>query len=415
MKNSIGWFIVDNAFTKIRAEFPALTQRVNGKPLIYLDSAASALKPWSVIERLGHYYTYETSNVHRGAHYLSDRATQYFEESRIKVKQFLNADSEREIIFTKGTTESINLVAQSLGEFWFQSGDEILLTEMEHHSNIVPWQILADKKGLKVKFASVSESGELDLKDFESKISDKTKLIAVVHCSNTLGTINPIIKISNLAKQKGIPVLVDGAQSVTFMKIDVRELGIDFFCFSGHKIYGPNGVGVLWGKTDWLNKMPPYQGGGSMIKEVTLEKTTFNDIPYKFEAGTPAVGEVIAMGAAIDAINKWGHQNIQEHEQHILKTATSKISGLKNVKFFGQATAKGPILSFYFTDCHSADVGSILDQQGIAVRVGHLCTLPILQKFKVKSLIRASFAVFSNEKDVDSLMTGLEKARGMLL
>lgn len=410
-----GAMLSSDSAVKIRSEFPALTQKVNGKPLIYLDAAASALKPWTVIERLGHFYTYESANVHRGAYYLSDRATAHFEEARIKVKNFLNAPSEKEIIFTKGTTDSINLVAYSFAETFFSPGDEILLTQMEHHSNIVPWQMIANRKNLKVRFAKVNVDGTLDLNDLESQISDRTKLISLVHCSNTLGTINEIKKVSALAKKRSIPVMVDGAQSVAFMPVDVQDLGIDLFCFSGHKLYGPYGVGVLWASSQLLNQMHPFQGGGSMIREVGFERTTFNDPPYKFEAGTPAIAEVIALGAAIDCLDRWGRHWISDHAQKVSEAALQKLAVIPNLKILGKASHRGPIVSFYFDDCHASDVGAILDQQGVAVRVGHLCTQPLLKNFNLTSVARASFSVFTTEKDLDALVAGLLKAREMLV
>lgn len=400
--------------TKIRAEFPALTQKIRGKSLIYLDSAASALKPWPVIERISHFYTYETSNVHRGAHYVADLATGFFEEARKKVQKFLGAANLEEIVFTRGTTESINLVAQTYGRKFLKEGDEILLTELEHHANIVPWQILASEKGLKVQFAKILDNGELDLNDFKSKLSSKTKLVAVSHCSNTLGTILDVKALAKLAHAVGAKILIDGAQAVANRKVDVVDLDVDFYAFSGHKLFGPYGIGVLYGKKDILEEMPPYQGGGSMISEVKVTGTTFNDIPHRFEAGTPHIEGVIALGTAIDYVEKIGYDKIHGIETELLEYATSQIKNIPGLRLIGEAKDKAAILSFVIDGLHHSDIGQILDQEGVAVRAGHHCTQPLMARLGITGTVRASFSIFNTKADVDALIKGILKAKEML-
>ncbi len=402
------------AILKARADFPALTQRVRGKPWVYLDSAASALKPWPVIERIGHYYTYETANIHRGAFFVADRATTFFEESRSKVKAFLGAAHTEEIIFTKGATESINLVAQSWGSAHLKAGDEIVVTEMEHHANIVPWQMIADRTGAVLKVIPVTDAGELDSAAMQKIIGAKTKMVAVTHCSNVLGTVNDIKAISKLAHSFGALVLVDGAQYVANFKVDVQEIGADFYAFSSHKIFGPYGSGVLYGRKDLLEKMPPYQGGGSMISEVTFEKTTYNSLPFKFEAGTPHIEGVIALGAAIDYINKWGFEAIHAHEGSLLAEATQKLSEISGLKIYGQSLHKAPIISFALGSIHPSDVAQILDQENVAVRAGHLCAQPLMRRMKTKGFVRASFSIFNQSADIDQLVKAVRKAQEML-
>jgi len=400
---------------KLRADFPALTQKIRGKPLVYLDSAASALKPWPVIERISHFYTYETSNVHRGAHYLADEATKNFEASREKVRSFLNAESTEEIIFTQGTTGSLNLVAQSLGKMLLKAGDEILVSELEHHANIVPWQMIAETTGAKIVVAPVNNDGEISIEKWSQKLSSKTKIVAISHCSNTLGSYVDIETITKLAHKAGALVVVDGAQAVSTIPVDVRALNVDFYAFSAHKLFGPYGVGVLYGKKELLLKMPPYQGGGSMISTVSFEKTTYNDLPYKFEAGTPHIEGVIALGVGIDYVLKVGFEKIHQIEHELLDYATAELSKIPGVLIFGTSKHKAPILSFAIEGFHHSDVSQILDQEGIAVRAGHHCTMPLLKRYNVSGTIRASFSIYNNKADVDALIKGLLKAKEMLL
>ncbi|MGZ5279951.1 MAG: aminotransferase class V-fold PLP-dependent enzyme [Pseudobdellovibrionaceae bacterium] len=399
---------------KIRADFPALTQKVRGKPLVYLDSAASALKPWPVIERISHFYTYETANVHRGAHYLADKATQAFEESREKVRYFLNASSIEEVIWTSGTTASLNLIAQSWAYKALQAQDEILISEMEHHANIVPWQMACQQTGAVLKVIPVTDKGELDWNEFEKLLSNKTKLVALTHCSNTLGTYVDIERAAKMAHSKGALISVDGAQVVSTRPVDVQKLDVDFYSFSGHKLFGPYGIGVLYGKKDLLLKMQPTQGGGSMISKVSFEKSTYNDLPFKFEAGTPNIEGVIAMGVAVDYVQKIGFEKIQEIEHALLTYATDELKKIPGLKIIGEAKDKAPILSFSMEGLHHSDVSQILDQEGIAVRAGHHCTMPLCDRFHVTGTLRASFSVFNNKADVDALVKALAKAKEML-
>ena len=402
-------------FAKIRSEFPLLSKKYRGKNLVYLDSAATALKPWSVIERISQFYTYETANVHRGAHYLADQATGHFEATREKVRQFLNAKAVEEIVFTKGATESINLVAQTWGKQNIKKGDEILLTEMEHHANIVPWQMLALEVGAEIRVVKITDEGEIDLKDAQKKLNSKTKIFAFTACSNTLGTINDCQTLVSLAHKAGALTLIDGAQVVANQAVDVQESKTDFFVFSGHKLFGPYGVGVLYGMEKWLEKMPPYQGGGSMISEVSFEKTTYNHIPTRFEAGTPNIEAVIALSPAIDYVQKLGWNKLQEHESALLKLATSKLDEIPECEIYGRARHKAPLISFNIKGTHHSDVGQILDQENIAVRVGHHCTQPLMKRLGISGTVRASFSVFNNEADVEALVKGVIKAKGMLL
>jgi cysteine desulfurase / selenocysteine lyase len=406
--------LANSPIAKARSDFPALTQRVRGKSWVYLDSAASALKPWPVIERIGHYYTYETANVHRGAFFVADRATGFFEESRSKVQKFLNATQVEEIVFTKGATESINLVAQSWGTANLGPGDEILLTDMEHHANIVPWQMVAERQGASIRSVPVTPSGELDLEIFKKLINSKTKMVAVTHCSNVLGTVNDIKSIATMAHAAGAKVLVDGAQMVANFAVDVRDIDADFYVFSAHKLFGPYGTGVLYSKKDILEKMAPYQGGGSMISEVTIEETTYNAIPYKFEAGTPNIEGVIALGTAIDYVNKWGFEAIHSHEQNLLTEATEKLLAIPELKIFGMAKTKAPIVSFAVADIHPSDIAQILDQENVAVRAGHLCAQPLMHRLGVKGIVRASFSIFNQSSDIDQLVQAVRKAKEML-
>jgi cysteine desulfurase/selenocysteine lyase len=399
---------------KYRADFPALTQKVRGKPLVYLDSAASALKPWPVIERISHFYTYETANVHRGAHYLSDKATQAFEQSREKVRQFLNAGSNEEVIWTAGTTASMNLVAQSWGRKFLKAGDEVIVSEMEHHANIVPWQMIADEVGAKVVMAPVKDSGEFDFEAYEKCFTSNTRMVCLTHCSNTLGTYVDIKKAAQIAHKFKALITVDGAQVVANRAVNVQDLEVDFYSFSGHKLFGPYGIGVLYGKKEHLLAMPPYQGGGSMISQVSFEKTTYNDLPFKFEAGTPNIEGVIALGSAVDYVQKIGFEKIHQIEQELLEYATAELKKIPGIRVIGEAPDKAPILSFAIEGVHHSDLAQILDQEGVAVRAGHHCTMPLLKKYKVTGTVRASFSIFNNKADVDALIKAVQKAKEML-
>lgn len=402
-------------FSKVRADFPALTQKVHGKNLVYLDSGATTLKPKSVIDRITHFYSYETSNVHRGAHYLGDMATQIFESARQRVAKFLGAAHTEEIIFVRGTTEGINLVAQTFGRMSLQSGDEILITEMEHHGNIVPWQMIAEATGAKVIAAAILDNGELDLEDYKRKLSNKTKIVAFTACSNVLGTNTPIKLLTKLAHEAGAKVLVDGAQIVSQTAINVQDLDCDFFVFSAHKLFGPFGFGIVYGKKDLLEQMPPYQGGGSMISKVTIAKTTYNEIPFRFEAGTPHVEGAVGLHAAIDFIEGLGFENVHTYEMGLLKEATEKLLEIPDLKIYGLAANKGPIISFNLQGAHHSDVAQIVDQEGVAVRAGHHCTQPLMSRFGVPGTVRASFSVYNNSDDVDALVKAVVKSREMLL
>lgn len=406
---------LDPTFAAVRKEFPALTQKVHGKNLAYLDSGATTLKPQTVIDRITKFYAYETSNVHRGAHYLGDVATQAFEAARHKVQAFLNAKQVEEIVFVRGTTEGVNLVAHSWGLNNIQAGDEILITEMEHHGNIVPWQILAEKVGAKVVAAGVLDNGELDLNDFKKKLSPKTKMVAFTGCSNVLGTNTDMKLLTRLAHEVGAKVLIDGAQVVSQKRVDVQDLDCDFFVFSAHKVFGPFGFGVVYGKREILDQMSPYQGGGSMIAKVTIEKTTFNDVPFRFEAGTPHVEGAVGLHAALDFVERIGFDKIHAYEMELLKEATEKLSAIPDVVILGTAADKGPILSFNIKGVHHSDVGQILDQEGVAVRAGHHCTQPLMARFGVPGTVRASFSVYNNHDDINALVKAVAKAREMLL
>ncbi len=400
---------------EVRLQFPALKQKVNGHDLVYLDSAATTLKPQLVIDRISKFYANETANVHRGAHYLADAATGQFELARETIRLFVNAQSIEEVIFTRGTTESINLVAQCYGESFLQEGDEIVVTEMEHHSNLVPWQLLAQKKKCVLKYISVLENGEIDLQSVENSITTKTKLVSFTGCSNILGTITPIEAIVKKAKSVGALTLLDAAQYVTQRKVDVQKLDVDFLVFSSHKLFGPFGFGVLYGKKKWLEKMPPYQFGGSMISTVDFQTTTFNSLPYKFEAGTPHVEGAIGTKSAIDFVNQLGKNEIFEYEQSLLKMAESELKEIEGLKLFGEAREKASIISFTLDRAHHSDIGQILDQYGVAVRVGHHCTQPLLKKFGLTGTVRASLSIYNNQNDITRLVDGVKKAKRMLL
>jgi len=395
----------------IRADFPILQQQVYGKPLVYLDNAATSQKPAKVIETLDSYYREYNANIHRGIHFLSERATSAYEGAREKVRQFMNAASTREIIFVRGTTEGINLVAQSYGRSRLQAGDEIIISEMEHHSNIVPWQILCKQTGAALKVIPINDAGELILGEYERLLGPKTRLVAVGHISNALGTINPVEQIIAMAHRHGAVVLIDGAQAAPHMTIDVQALGCEFYAFSGHKLFGPTGTGVLYGRQSLLEAMPPYHGGGDMIKKVTLAETTYNDLPYKFEAGTPHIAGVIGLGAAIDYVQGIGLHAIAAHENELLAYAVSAIRDIPGLKFIGTARERVSIVSFIMDGIHPHDIGTILDRQGIAIRTGHHCAMPVMDHFHVPATARASIAFYNTFAEIDRLAQGLEKCR----
>ena len=394
---------------RIREDFPILRQTVNDKPLVYLDNAATSQKPQAVIDALVNYYMTENSNVHRGVHTLSQRATDSYEEARVKVQQFLNAADDKEVIFVRGTTEGINLVAQTYGRENVGPGDEIIISAMEHHSNIVPWQILCEEKGARLKVVPINDDGELLLDEFENLLSPRTKLVSIVHQSNALGTINPVEQIVELAHARGIPVLLDGAQAVAHVPIDVQKIGCDFYAFSGHKLYGPTGVGALYGRADLLDTMPPYQGGGEMIRSVSFEKTLYNVIPAKFEAGTQNIAGSVGLGAAIDYVNGLGIENIAAYENELLAYGTEKLAEIEPVRLIGTARNKGSILSFVMEMAHPHDVGTILDSEGIAVRTGHHCAQPLMDRYGVPATVRASLAFYNTKEEIDTLVKGIDR------
>jgi len=395
----------------IRKDFPVLNECVNGYPLVYLDNAATSQRPKAVIDAVDDFYLHYNSNVHRGVHALSEKATQAFEHARENVRQFINAKTIKEIIFTKGTTESINLVAQTYGRTHVKAGDEIIVSEMEHHANIVPWQILCQQTGASLKVIPMNDKGELIIEEYKNLLNNKVKIVAVGHISNALGTINPIKQIIDLAHARNIPVLIDGAQATPHTVVDVQALDCDFYCFSAHKMYGPTGVGVLYGKEHLLEAMPPYQGGGEMIKMVSFEKTLYNDLPAKFEAGTPNIAGVIGLSAAIDYIQNIGLQNIASREQELLQYATEKANNFEGLRIIGQANEKAAILSFVLDDIHAHDIGTIVNNYGVAIRTGHHCAMPVMQHFKVPATARASFAFYNTEEEIDQLFFALQKTR----
>jgi cysteine desulfurase/selenocysteine lyase len=394
---------------KIRKDFPILESIIHGKPLCYLDNAATTQKPKSVIDSDVNYYTHLNANIHRGVHYLSEAATKAYEEARIKVQKFINASSEKEIIFTKGTTESINLVAQTLGRSILKEGDEIIISTMEHHSNIVPWQLIASEKKAKIKVIPITEKGDLILDEYKKLLSPRTKIVSIVYVSNSLGTINDVETIISLAHRQNIPVLLDAAQAVNHLPVDVQKLDCDFLAFSGHKLYGPTGIGVLYGKSSYLDSMPPYQGGGDMISKVTFEKTTFNSLPYKFEAGTSNIAGTIGLGAAIDYVNLIGIANIAVYEHELLEYATEELLKINGLRIIGQSDNKCSLISFVFDNIHPHDVGTFLDFEGIAIRTGHHCTQPLMDRFGVPATSRASFGLYNTKQEVDILAAGIKK------
>ena len=398
----------------IRSSFPALDQEINGNKLVYFDNAATTLKPWPVINAITNHYTKNIANIHRGVHFLSEQGTKSYEETRSTVKHFINADNTDEIIFTKGTTESINLVANSFCDAFLNKDDEIIISKMEHHSNILPWQIVSKHKEIIIKAISITKSGELELSSLNKLITKKTKLISITYSSNTLGTTNDIKKIISIAHKKGIKVLIDAAQAVAHTKIDVQSLDCDFLVFSAHKMYGPEGVGVLYGKKELLNEMPPYQGGGDMIKDVTINKSTYNDLPYKFEAGTPNISGVIAFKKSIEFIEQIGMKNIFAIENELLRYATEKLQKVKDLTIIGTSDIKAPVISFIIKDLHAYDIGNILDMQGIAVRTGHHCTQPIMNYFNIAATVRVSFGMYNTFEEIDKLIVGIKKAKDLL-
>lgn len=394
---------------QIRSQFPVLHQQVNGKPLIYFDNAATNQKPLRVIDALVHYYKHDNANIHRGIHTLAERATKAYEATRHAMQAFIKAKHVEEIIFTRGVTESINLVAATYGRAFLNAGDEVIVSGLEHHSNIVPWQLICEERKATLKAIPVTEIGELDLDGYRKLLSGKTKVVAVNHASNSLGTINPIKEIISLAHQVGAVVLIDGAQASAHLHIDVQDLDCDFYCISSHKMYGPTGTGILYGKKELLEKMPPYMGGGEMIKEVTFTKTTFNDLPYKFEAGTPNIGDVIALHEAVNFINELGKDNIAAYEHELLGYAVEKLSAIKGIRLVGTAKEKVSVQSFVIDGIHHFDIGQMLDARGIAVRTGHHCTQPLMDRLGIEGTVRASFSVYNTKAEIDQLAEGVER------
>jgi cysteine desulfurase / selenocysteine lyase len=395
---------------KVRKDFPILKQKVHGKPLVYLDNGATSQKPQAVIDTLNRYYAAENSNIHRGVHFLSERATEAYETARRKVKRFVNARSEQEIIFVRGTTEAINLVAQSYGRTFLKEGDEIIVSALEHHSNIVPWQMLCGQTGARLRVIPINHDGEVVVEEYERLLSEKTKFVSVAHVSNALGTIVPVERIVRLAHERNVPVFLDGAQAAPHLKIDVQELGCDFYAFSGHKAFGPTGVGVLYGRSELLDAMPPYQGGGDMISLVTFEKTHYNVLPYKFEAGTPHIAGGIGLAAAVDYLEGLDWQQLAAHEHDLLAYGTAALSDIEGLRIIGTAREKAGVISFAFDHVHAHDVGTILDREGVAVRAGHHCAMPVMQRFGVPATTRASFALYNTRDEIDILVKAIQRA-----
>lgn len=398
---------------KVRADFPILSQTIYKRPLIYFDNAATTQKPVQVIRAISNYYEQDNCNIHRGVHYLSVKATEAFEEARKEIREFINAPSTHEIVFTKGASESLNLVASSFGKKFLKPGDEVITTIMEHHSNFVPWQLICEEMGVVLRVSNILPDGELDLENLYSLINDRTKIIALTHVSNVLGTINPIKEIIAFAHQKGIPVLVDGAQGVSHLRIDVTDLDCDFYCFSGHKMYAPMGIGILYGKEKWLEELPPYQSGGEMVKDVRIEKTTFNELPFKFEAGTPNVEGVMGLRAAVQYLKDLGMDNIRAYEDELLKHANEMLSAIHDVRFFGTAPEKASLVSFLIGDIHPFDAGTIIDKMGIAVRSGHHCAQPLIDHFGIPGTVRASFAFYNTIEEIDKLADAVSRVKTM--
>ena len=398
---------------KIREDFPILSRTVYGRPLIYLDNGATTQKPRCVVDAIADEYYSVNANVHRGVHFLSQQATELHEASRETVRRFLNARSTNEIIFTRGTTESINLLAASFGEACMKEGDEVILSVMEHHSNIVPWQLLRDRRGIVIRVIPMNDRGELLLDEYERLFTPRTRLVAVTHVSNVLGTVNPVREMTATAHAHGVPVLVDGAQSVPHMPVDVQALDADFYAFSGHKVYGPTGVGVLYGKEEWLDRLPPYQGGGEMIQHVSFERTTFNELPFKFEAGTPDYIGTHALARALDYVSAIGMSEIDAYEHELTTYATARLKEIEGMRIFGEADAKGSVISFLVGDIHHFDLGTLLDRLGIAVRTGHHCAQPLMERLGIEGTVRASFSFYNTREEVDALVAGIERVRKM--
>lgn len=396
-------------------DFPILDTKVYNRRLVYLDNAATTQKPRQVIDALTDYYLTLNSNIHRGAHYLAAEATERYEKVRAQVGQFINARSRSEIVFTRGTTESINLVASSFGRAFLHAGDEVIVSGMEHHSNIVPWQLVCELSGARLRVIPFSDEGVLDLETYATLFNEHTKMVACTHVSNTLGTVNPVQKVVEMAHRHGVPVLIDGAQAVAHMPVDVQQIGCDFYCFSGHKMYAPMGVGVMYGREELLSQLPPYQGGGEMIKDVTFEKTTYNELPFRFEAGTPSVGDVLGLGAAIDFMLQEGIEKIGRHEEELMHYATERLLAIPGIRLFGTAPHKAGVISFLLGDAHPYDVGTLLDKLGVAVRTGHHCTQPIMDRYGIPGTVRASFACYTTREDVDALVDALNRIAPMLL
>jgi cysteine desulfurase/selenocysteine lyase len=396
---------------RIRADFPILHQNVHGHQLVYLDNAATTQKPRQVIDAISHYYERDNANIHRGVHALSQRATDAYEHARRTAQEFLGAGDCREIIFVRSSTEAINLVAQTYGRKNLKLGDEVLISAMEHHSNIVPWQMICEEKQAKLRVAPINEAGELVLEDFERLLTSKTKLVAIAHLSNALGTINPVRQIVEMAHAKGIPVMVDGAQAAPRLPVNVRELDCDFYAFSGHKIYGPTGIGVLYGKLALLEAMPPYQGGGDMISSVAFERTVYNKVPHKFEAGTPDISGPIGLKAALDYVTRLGIENIERHENELLEYATKRVSALSGIRLIGTAKEKAGVLSFVMEGVHPHDIGTILDQEGIAIRTGHHCAQPVMERYGIPATARASLGLYNTKEEIDALVRGIKKVQ----
>lgn len=400
--------------SEARRDFPILSTLMNGHPLVFLDSAASSQKPESVIQAINRYYQTQNANVHRGVYSLSQRATDQFEQSRKKVAHFINAQNSNEVVFVRGATEAINLVAKSFGGEFFTKGGEILLSQMEHHSNIVPWQMIANQKGMTIRVIPVNDKGELIMEKFKAMLNESVQMVAINHISNSLGTINPVEEVSRLAHEFHIPVLIDGAQATAHGPVDVQKIGCDFYVFSAHKMFGPTGMGVLWGRENLLEKMPPWQGGGEMISTVSFEKTTYNELPFKFEAGTPHIAGAVGMGAAIDYLDQFDPNELREYEQNLLNYCTQRLGEIKGMKFYGTASIKASVVSFLIEGIHPYDLGIILDQMGVAVRTGHHCTQPLMDFFQIPGTVRASFALYNNREDIDKLAEATKKAAVML-
>ncbi len=400
---------------QIRDDFPVMKREMRGgRPIVFLDSAASSQKPRQVIDAITQYYSRQHANVHRGVYQLSQEATDAFEQGRRTVRQFINAAHDCEVIFTRGTTESINLVASSFGRRFLQPGDEVVISAMEHHSNIVPWQLICEERKASLRVVPVNDAGELLMDEYRNLLHGRTRMVAITQVSNSLGTINPVKEIIQLAHERHIPVLLDGAQAIPHLKIDVQELGVDFYAFSGHKVLGPTGIGILYGREQWLNEMPPYQGGGEMIETVTFEKTTYNSLPYKFEAGTPHISGVIGLGAALEYMQRIGHDAIARHEQELLDYGTAELARIEGLRLVGTASHKAGVISFLLDGAHPYDVGTLLDQLGIAVRTGHHCTQPLMARLGIPGTVRASLAFYNNKEDIDRLVDGVRKAAKML-